>query len=165
MRKYIPALVCGFGAAVFTTIPGLKNIVCCLLVPIASVISLRLYLKANPSVTKINTGTGLMFGLFTGLVAAFFTTIFDLIITFITHSNDFIYALPQTELVLKEWNLGPLVEESLNLMKQMGKQIQSTGFSALYTVMIIFSNSITYSIFGLLGGAVGVAIINKRSRT
>jgi predicted PurR-regulated permease PerM len=161
-NKYTPALVCGFGAAVFSTIPGLKEIACCMVVPLASLISILIYKKVNKSEIKIPTGTGLILGLLTGIVAAIFTSLFDVIITYITKTNDFIAALPQSEEMIKEWNLGPIVDESMKLMHDMAQQIRATGFSLLYAAMITMSNLFTHSIFGFLGGTLGIVLVNKR---
>jgi hypothetical protein len=163
-KKYLSALVCGFGAAVLTTIPGIESVAFCLLVPIASIISIWLYKKSHSELLKIQTGTGVILGLFTGLFAALFASGFEIILTYVTRSNDLIFAMPQTEDLIKEMNLGPAAEESLKLMREMVVEIQSNGFSILYTVFITFSNLLTYSIFGMLGGALGVAIINKRNK-
>jgi len=161
-HKYIPALLCGFGAAVFTTIPGLRNIACCLLVPLAAIIAVYLHKKTARNNLKISTGTGLMLGLFTGIFAALFASLFDVIITYFTMTNDFISSLPESKEIIRDWNLGTLVEESIKLMESMSRDIKSSGFSLLYAVMITISNVLTYSIFGFLGGALGVALINKR---
>lgn len=161
-KKYLPALTAGFGASVFTTIPGLKDLACCLLVPAASFMALFLYKKVNAIDERIPASTGVMMGLATGLFAALFTTTLDVIITLITHSNDLMRTLPQTEVIISEWNLGPVMNESINLLKQMAKDINANGFSLLYTIMILLSNSITYSIFGLIGGLAAAAVFNKR---
>jgi len=163
-KDYIPAIICGFGAAVLTTIPGFKNFACCLVVPAASFVAIVLYKKSNRLDGKIAVNKAIILGLLTGIVAALFSTFFDLLITYITHSNEFIAGLPQTELIIHNLNMGPIVDESLKLIKQMGKDIEANGFSELYTIMIFISNIITYIIFGILGGAVGAAIINRRNR-
>jgi hypothetical protein len=49
------------------------------------------------------------------------------------------------------------------VLKQMVRDIQSKGFSFLYAFLITITNLITYSIFGMLGGVIGTAIINKKS--
>ena len=163
-KKYLPALVSGFGAAVLTTIPGVQSFSCCLLVPIASGVSIALYKKSNHElIRKIETGTGLMLGFLTALFAAFFASSFDIIITFITRASDLSVSLPQAEQLIREMNLGSAAEESINLIKQMIADIQTTGFSFLYSILITLTNLISYSIFGLLGGLVATAIINKRN--
>lgn len=163
-KKYLSALVCGFGAAVLTTIPGLESIACCLLVPIASIISVRLYKKSIPDTTKLNTGTGVILGLLTGIFAAVFASTFEIILTYVTKTNDLIVGLPQAEKVIRDLNLGDAAEQSMELLREMASEIKTSGFSFLYTVIITFSNLLTYSIFGMLGGVIGTAIINRRNK-
>ncbi|MCW8961870.1 MAG: hypothetical protein OQK29_09925, partial [Ignavibacteriaceae bacterium] len=80
-----------------------------------------------------------------------------------TKSNDLIASMPQTEKLINGMNLGEAAKESIEILKQMSNEIQTTGFSLLYSILITLGNLITYTIFGMLGGAVGTAIINKRS--
>lgn len=164
-KKYLPGLVCGFGAAVLTTIPGVQTIACCLLVPIASVISIFLYKKSKPGLLKIQTGTGILLGLLTAVFAALFASGFEIIITYITRTSDLVTSMPQAEKVVKDMNLGPAAEESMEVLKQMVSEIQSKGFSFLYAFLITATNLITYSIFGMLGGLIGTAVINKRNQS
>lgn len=164
-KKYLPGLVCGFGAAVLTTIPGVQTIACCLLVPIASVISIFLYKKSQPGLLKIQTGTGILLGLLTAVFAALFASGFEIIITYITRTSDLVTSMPQAEKVVKDMNLGPAAEESMEVLKQMVSEIQSKGFSFLYAFLITTTNLITYSIFGMLGGLIGTAVINKRNQS
>jgi hypothetical protein len=161
-KKYLPALVCGFGAAVLTTIPGMENVACCLLAPAASGVSIFLYKKSQPGILKIGTGTGIMLGLLTAIFAALFASSFEIIITYITRSSDLAVSIPQAEQLVKDMNLGPAAEDSIEVLKQMVSEIQSKGFSFLYAILITLTNLITYSIFGIIGGMVATAIINKR---
>ena len=163
-NKYLPALVCGFGTGVLTTIPGVESLACCLLVPIASIISVRLYKKANNEIVKLNTGTGVILGLLTGIFAAAFASIFEVLLTYITRTNDLVVGYPQAEEVIRDLNLGNAAKQSLELLKKMISDIKTKGFSFLYTAIITFSNLLTYSIFGILGGVIGTAIINKRNK-
>lgn len=162
-KKYLPALVCGFGAAVLTTIPGMESVACCLLAPVASGISIFLYKKSQPGVLKIGTGTGILLGVLTAIFAAIFASSFEIIITYLTRTSDLTVSIPQAEQVVKDMNLGPAAEESIGVLKQMVAEIQSTGFSFLYAFLITLTNLITYSIFGMIGGMVATAIINKRN--
>lgn len=163
-KKYLPTLVCGFGAAVLSTVPGIKNFSCCLLVPGAAVLSIFLDKKINLSDEKILLGKALGFGFLTGLFATLFITSFEMLLTYITKSNDFIQSIPQSEMVMREWNLGPLVDESLKLIKNTAKDIQKNGFSIIYLFMILSSNLIINSIFGMIGGALGMSFINRKFR-
>lgn len=162
MKKYLPTFIAGFGAAVLSIVPGIKSFSCCLIVPGATILALILDQKVNKNSERIAIGKAVMFGLITGLFATIFITALDGIITLITKTNDFIEALPQSESLIRELNFGPMAEESLKLMKQMAKQIQTTGFSPLYIFILFTSNIITNTIFGVIGGLVGMGLLNKR---
>lgn len=163
-KKYLPALVAGFGAAVLSTVPGIKNFSCCLLVPGAAVISVLLDKKINQLNQKIQLGKAFGFGFLTGLTATVFITAFEMLITYITKSNDFVQSLPQSEMIMRQWDLGPMVDESLKMIKSAAKEIEKTGFSFIYFLMILSSNFIINTIFGLIGGALGMSLANRKYR-
>ena len=163
-KGYLPALVAGFGAAVLTTVPGLREFGCCLIVPLAVFTALLLYRKTLNEDKNISVKTSLLLGFLTGVFAALFTTFFDILITLFTHSNDFVQTLPQTKEVLESLNLGEAAKQTLELMNGMAKQITSTGFSLLYTIFILISNLIVDSIFGLIGGILGRIVVNRRTQ-
>jgi hypothetical protein len=161
-KKYFPSLVCGFGAAVLTTVPGIKSFGFCLLVPAAAVLSLFLYQKVTGNPDDIDSGTAITFGIFTGLFAAVFATFFDVLITFFTHTNDFVQTLPQSAALAKSV-LGSVVDNMMKTFNKMSSDIQTKGFSLLYTVAVFVGNGVMYLIFGMLGGLLGKSFINKRS--
>ncbi len=162
-NKYLPSIVTGFGAAVLSTIPGIKNLNCCLIIPAAAFLSLYLYHKSTGNDSPIKLNKALSYGLITGLIAALFSSLLDILITFITHSNDLVVGLEQTEEMMRELKLGTLIDASMEIMRTMVKEIEAAGFSALYTVMITISNFFIFSIFGMLGGILGMAVLNKRN--
>ena len=163
-KIYLPPLVTGFGAAVLTTVPGVKEFGCCLLVPLAVIMALLLFRKSINNDESISIQQALLIGFLTGLFAAIFTTIFDLLITFIMHTNDFVQTLPQTKQMLDELKLGEAAKQTLDLMDSMAAQITLTGFSLLYSIFIFLSNFVIDSIFGLLGGIIGRILLNKRTQ-
>lgn len=163
MKKIFPSLVSGFGAAVLITIPLLKGFACCLLVPGAVIIALFLDRKINHNLEKIKIQKALFFGFMTGLFATFFITSFDLLLTFLTKSNDLLRNIDETESLMREWNFGPMLDESIKMINHMALEIETTGFSLLYAVMIFFTYFISNSIFGMLGGALGMAVLNKKT--
>ena len=161
-KKYFPSLVCGFGAAVLTTVPGIKSFGFCLLVPAAAVLSLFLHQKVTGNIDDIDSGTAITFGILTGLSAAVFATFFDVLITFFTHTNDFVQTLPESSSMAKSV-LGPIVDDMMKTFNRMSSDIQTKGFSLLYTVAVLAGNTVLYLIFGMLGGLLGKSFINKRS--
>jgi len=162
LRKYLPTLISGFAASVLSIVPGIKSFSCCLIVPGAVMLALLLDQKVNKNFERIQIKKAVMYGLMTGLFATIFITALDALITFITKTNDFVEALPQSETLIREFKFGPMAEESLKMMKQMAKEIQRTGFSTLYIFILFTSNFLTNSIFGIIGGLVGMGLLNKR---
>ncbi len=164
-KKYSPALVCGFGAAVFTILPGLNQAFgCCLSVPIAVGISLILYKKINPSIEKISGENALLFGLFTGLIAAFFSALFDTIMTFFLHTNQFVESIPEVEQLFKNIKGIDILKVVLDIYHQAERDIKTTGFSLFYTISTFVGNIFIFSISGIIGGFISMFLINKRNK-
>lgn len=162
MNRILPMLITGFAAAVLSVVPILKAFSFCLILPFAVVIALLLDQKANKNFEKIGFQKAIKFGFITGFFATFFFVSFDLIMTLITKTNDFVESLPQSEILINQMNLGDFAEEPLKIMHSISNEIRLNGFSPLYTFMIFISNLIINSIFGIIGGLIGMGIINKR---
>jgi uncharacterized membrane protein len=161
-NQYISPLVCGFAAAVLSIIPGLKPVACCLMIPAAAFLSLYLDQKIKKNNESITSRRAITFGLLTGLFAALFSTAFDMLLTLITLTNDFVETLPETERLMRGYNLGLFMEETLKALKVMANDIKNSGFSVLYLIAMLFSNLITNAIFGLVGGLLGMNYLNKK---
>jgi len=164
-NKFISPLVCGFGASVLTVVPGLKEISCCLIVPFAAGLSLYLYQKSNRSIEKISGKQAVVFGLLTGVFSAVFATLFEILFTAIFQTNDFVKSLPQIEIAFKSFAPQNLLDEVFKIYKNMARDIQANGFSLSYTIYFLMATSITSLIFGLLGGLIGMAFINRRNKS
>lgn len=163
-KKYLPTLVCGFGAAVLSTVPGIKNFSCCLIVPAAAVFSIMLDKKITNSNERVTVGKSLAFGFLTGLFSTVFITAFEMLLTYFTKSNDFVQSIPQSEIVMRQLDLGPMFDDSIKLIKRTAKEIEKNGFSFIYLLMILSSNLIVNSIFGMIGGAMGMSLANRKLR-
>lgn len=162
-KQYISPLVCGFAAGVLSIIPGLKPVACCLIIPTAAFFSLYLNQKINRTSEAITSRQAITFGLLTGLFAALFSTSFDLLLTLITRTNEFVETLPDTEALMRELHLGPFMEETIKALNVMASDIKNSGFSFLYLIAMLFSNLFTNTIFGLIGGLLGMNYLNKRT--
>lgn len=166
-NKYLPSLVTGFGAAVLVSIPLIKHVGCCVIIPFAAVYALILDIRLNKAELPIRGSEAFLFGLLTGLWAAFFSAIFETIITFITHTNEFVEGLQGIENLLR--NQAPasfkqIIEQVIIIYNSMANEIKTTGFSAIYTFSILFTNMIIDVIFGIIGGFIGMNYLNKRSK-
>jgi len=161
-NKLSPAIVCGFGAAALSTIPGVKSLGCCIILPAATVLSLYFYLRITSFSQSISVKSAMFFGLITGLSSALFSVFFDVMITYIFHNNDLVQSLTEVEILLNTYNLGEIGNETIRILKHMGKEITTKGFSPLYTTFLLFNNIIIDSIFGIIGGLIGMSIFNKK---
>jgi len=164
LKRLLPALVCGFGAAVLSAIPGLKNFGCCLIVPAAAYIALLLDVKINHFYETIRPSKAVAFGILTGIFAAAFSTLFETLITYLLRTNDFVTALPELDNVLKGYMATPGIADALYLLKQVGKEITVYGFSALYVFLLLMNSLIVNFIFGIAGGLFGMYFINQKSK-
>jgi len=160
--KYFPTFVTGFAAAVLTTIPGLKNIACCLLLPVAVFAAIYINTRINGFQKQISFSEGLIFGILTGIFSALWATFFDLSITFFTKSHEMIRHLPEIELSLEQLNLGKITKDTIDLIRNLGKEITLYGFSPLFSLFILINNLISDMIFGIIGGLISVPMINKK---
>lgn len=163
MKRYLPQLVAGFGAAVLSVVPILKSFACCLIVPAAAYFSIVLYQRANNLDEKIETGRAVFLGIFTGLFAALFATTFEIFITLFTKHNDLIEAFGNLQTMLNNFPINDEVRQQvLDLMSGVVTDLQTTGFSLLYSITLLFNNLLVNSIFGLVGGILGAQIINSK---
>ncbi len=166
MKKYISSFVTGFGAGVLQVVPIVKSLTCCLIIPVASYIAIILDRKAKRDSGKISIKHGLMIGLMTGIYAALFGTLFDLLITFITRSNDIVVMFPEFQRMINNF---PVEEEIktqvIKLIQIVRDEIIQYGFSFLYTFSVLINNFVVDTIFGIIGGLISVQLINSKITT
>lgn len=165
MKKYLSPLIVGFGAGVLSIVPVAKSFGCCLIIPVAAFIALLLDQKANNNYSKLEIKQGVIFGLLTGIYAALFGTIFDFFITFITKNNDIVATYSELQKVITQFPISDELKD--NVMSMLGgvvESIRTTGISLVYTFSVLVNNLILNSIFGMLGGIIGVQILNSRNQ-
>jgi hypothetical protein len=160
-KKYSAAIVCGFGVAVLSVIPSTKAVVCCMILPAAAGFSIYLDQKIHKDFSEISLNKALMNGLITGLAAALFVTSIDLLSTYIAKSNDLTESIPQIEQLFESRELGPAGEEAIAYVTSIADEIKTKGFSFVYAFILLFSNLMIYTAFGLLGGTLGRIILNR----
>ncbi|MCX6148961.1 MAG: hypothetical protein NTX22_00385 [Ignavibacteriales bacterium] len=165
MNKFLPAIVCGFAAGVLNIVPFVKNFTCCLIIPAAAVFSLILYQRSTKNFDVLKAGKCVVFGLLTGVFAALFGSTFEIIIVFVTKTSDISSTLPEVEKMIKDLPASPIWNEVMNLLYKISDEIKQSGFSILYTISIFTSSLIVNSIFGMVGGLIGMQILNKRIKT
>ncbi len=166
MKKYLSAFVVGFGAGVIQVVPVAKSFACCLIIPAASVLALSLHQKANKNPFPIEFKQAAVIGLLTGLWAALFGTFFDVFITFVTKNNDVIASFGQLQKMVASFPFDKVVKKEVtDLLSKIVREISTTGFSLLYTISVGFNNLIVDTIFGFVGGVIGMQILNSKNRS
>ncbi|MHC1737501.1 MAG: hypothetical protein AB9882_05780 [Ignavibacteriaceae bacterium] len=161
-NKYFPTLVTGFAAAVLSSIPGLKGFAFFFLFPAAILIAVWLSQKIQNLRTRISAPEALLYGLFTGISLALFSTLFEIVSTYFTKSHEMITLLPQLELTLSQLNLGETAKQSIELLRGFGKEISASGFSLFFSLFLLFNNLFSNVVFGLIFGLVSMLIHNAR---
>ncbi len=164
MKKYLSALVVGFGAGVIQVVPVAKSFSCCLILPVAAFLALQLEQKSKGDYSQISFGKAATISLLTGFWAAIFGTFFDVFITFITHNNDIVAAYGELQNFLSTLPLtSDVKQEVAKLFSGIVTEITETGFSFLYTFSALINNLILDTIFAFIGGIIGMRILNSRN--
>ena len=162
--KYISPIIVGFGAAVLSVVPVVKSFGCCLMIPLAAYLSLMLDQKATSDYSQLEIKKCVIFGLLTGVTAAILGTAFDTLITIITHKNDLLLSFPELLEAINNFPIDEATrEEVVDLLSNVVDQIRNSGFSPLYTISLFVNNVFADSVFGILGGIIGVQILNSRN--
>lgn len=156
----LPAFVCGFVAGVLEVVPFIKNTTCCLVIPIAAIFSVLLYAKSNNILPPLKLSQCIVVGIVTGLFAGFFSTTFDQIITLITKNNNIISSLPEVEKLFAELPPStPNVKETIELFRQISKEIQLYGFSFVYLILTVLSNFFINLLFAIIGSIIAKFVV------
>jgi hypothetical protein len=155
-RMLKPALIGGVSLGILSVLPiiGYFNCVCCAWVIGGGLLAAHLYVKA--SLTPVTLGRGVALGSVTGLIGSLVYILFW---------------IPLYLMVKKSGvNLSDLVRQSMerwiNVMPEMRNYLQTSSAQtdiglSVVLFCIIFTIGI-FCIFAMLGGAVGVAIFEKR---
>ena len=131
--------------------------------PLAAFLSLVLEQRAANDYSKFPMKKAVKFGLITGLYAALFGSVFDIIITLITKQNDVIAMFPELQRMINSFPItADLKNEVLRLFQNVRSEILAYGFSPFYTASVILNNLIVNTIFGIVGGLIGAQIINRK---
>ncbi|MCX7875541.1 MAG: hypothetical protein N2321_05150 [Melioribacteraceae bacterium] len=165
MKKYISPFIIGFAAGVLQVVPFIKSFACCLIIPFASYISLSLDQKANKDYSKILMSKAFIFGIVIGLTSAFFGTVFEILITFITKQNDLIASLPELIKMVDNFPVDENIKkEVISLFDNVKNDLINKGFSLFYTVTILLNNLIVNTIFGVVGSLISASFINNKNK-
>lgn len=150
-----PALIAGALAGIVSAIPGLKilNCFCCAWVIAGGVFAAHLYVKE--SLTAVTLGSGVLLGLITGVVAGIVETLFSIPIHFAMRDAGAAVIEQMQQVLEKVPNVPSETKEILESLARRGLGLFVLVIGGVITTFI-------YAVVGMLGGAVGVAVFEKR---
>ncbi|MDZ7342832.1 MAG: hypothetical protein ONB27_15855 [candidate division KSB1 bacterium] len=147
--KLKPALMAGAFIGLIASIPiiSLINCFCCAGVILGGVLAVNLYRKDLQG-SDLTSADGVMLGWMAGASGALFSTMLTSIITGgVKH---------QISKVLEySGEMPPELEEALLKLQEMGSNL-------FFTILVLILSLIIYSIFGIIGGLIGVSMLKKK---
>lgn len=152
-----PALIAGVLVGVLSALPlvGALNCFCCAWVIGGGVLAAYLHIQATP--VAVTLGRGAALGLATGVVAAAVDTLFSIPLHFALAGMGSGIAEQMDELLRQIPDVSPEVREALHSIFS-----DNRGMGVIFLVLTGFFKLIIYSVVCMLGGAVGVALFEKR---
>lgn len=151
-----PALIGGVLLGVLSALPvvGMVNCLCCAWVIAGGVLAANLYVKSSPM--AVTLGTGALLGLITGAIGAVVDTVFTIPLH-IALSTAGMGVAQQVRQAAEQLPLPPETRQTL-----LGLVSAGGGTGIFFAVLSGLFKLVLYSLIATIGGALGVAIFEKR---
>ena len=152
-----PALISGVILGIVSAFPVISavNCFCCAWVIGAGVLAAHLYVKSSP--LPVTLGSGAVLGMVTGIVGAIVDTLFSIpLFLLMRGSGTGIFEQFQQALD-KMPDVNPAVRERLQSILTGG-----SGTGILLIILGVAFYTLIFGLAGMLGGALGVALFEKR---
>jgi hypothetical protein len=150
------AVIGGVALGVLSALPvlGAVNCLCCAWVIGGGMLAAHLYVKDSPM--PVTLGTGVLLGLLAGVVGAVVDTLFTIPLHMALRGSALV-----TE-QLREWadELPDLPGEYREMFRSLASGGPAIG--SLLFIITAFFKLVVYGIVAMLGGALGVAVFEKR---
>jgi hypothetical protein len=153
-----PALIGGVALGIISALPmiGKFNCVCCAWVIAGGFLAAHLYVKESS--TPVSLGRGAALGLITGAIGSIIYSLFSIPILLMSGGAG---NLNFAEAVRQQMNKMPnMPAESRQMMESLAA---SGGMTFLFLILGIFFSLIAFSLFGMIGSTIGVALFEKRT--
>jgi hypothetical protein len=152
-----PALIGGVLLGILSALPVLQyfNCLCCAWVIAGGMLAAHLYVKG--AATAVTLGTGVLLGLLTGAIGAIVDTLFSIPIFLALKPFAGSLADQMQQVFDRVPSLPPATRDALLSLFASGR-----GIGIAVVVVSGFLKLILYSLVGMLGGAIGVAVFEKR---
>lgn len=153
-RMLKPALIGGILLGVLSSLPLINffNCLCCAWVIAGGVVAAYQYVKDSP--VSVSLGGGVAVGLFAGAIGAVVTGLFSIPLHLMTGGGGIMEQLKETMDQMP--NVPP---ETRELMQSLASR---SDMNTVFMIAGMLFTLIVFCIFGMVGGAIGVAIFEKR---
>lgn len=151
-----PALIGGVLLGVLSALPvvGAVNCLCCAWVIAGGVVAANLYVKSAP--VAVTLGTGALLGLVTGAIGAIVDTVFSIPLH-IAMAGAGMGVAQQVRQAAEQLPMTPETRDAL-----LGIVSAGGGTGIFFMILSGIFKLVLYSLIATIGGALGVAIFEKR---
>ncbi len=168
--KVKPAIIGGAIMAATSAIPYLSliNCACCAGIMLGGLASVYFYLRSlPPDEPPLQSKHGLILGAFAGIFGALFETVATVIIIKVLSKGYFdqIYVEIQkniTDMESQGKDVPKLLTQIQDALTMLTQEISENGFSLVLTILMLVFNTMKDVLFGLLGGLIGIAVLQKK---
>ncbi|HYK88633.1 MAG TPA: hypothetical protein VE398_07675 [Acidobacteriota bacterium] len=152
-----PALIGGVLLGMLSAIPviSLFNCVCCAWVIGGGMLAAHLYVRG--AATVVTLGSGILLGLLTGAIGAVVDTLFTIPIHLALRPFGMGFAEQMRQAIDQLPNVPPETRDALRSFFAGGR-----GIGFLFIILTGFFKLVVYGVMGMIGGAIGVALFEKR---
>lgn len=155
-----PALIGGVALGVLSALPviGYCNCICCAWAIGGGILAAYLYVRESPF--QVTMGRGALAGLAAGAIGSVVCSLFSIPLLFmkVGVGNSAMLMERFEDLMAKNPDF-PL--EARQVIEDI---LQRSDFVIIFAIMSFLGNIVFFSLFAMLGGAIGVAIFEKRKQ-
>ena len=170
--KIKPAMIGGSIMAVIATVPYLNmlNCLCCAGIMLGGFMAVYFYQKSLlPNDPPLRTSHGLILGAFAGVFGAILETLITVLTIKFFASTYFDAVYIEIEKSIEQLqndgtDVPVILDQVQDTIAAFAQEISEHGFSIILTIIILVFNTFKDVLFGLLGGLIGAAIFQKKTK-
>jgi hypothetical protein len=157
-RMLKPALTGGVLLGILSSLPliNLVNCICCAWVIGGGILAAYMYVKDSP--IPVTLGRGVALGLFTGIIGTIVTVVFSIPLSMLMHNAGMGIVEQIRQAVDQVPDMPPETREAFESF--IAREGMGVFFFAASTLVML----VVYSAVAMLGGAIGVALFEKRKQ-
>lgn len=151
-----PALIGGVILGILSSLPVLNlfNCLCCAWIIGGGMLAAYMYVKEAPY--RVSMGNGVLIGLFAGIIGAIVSALFSIPLNYLISSGGMGFAEQFREMIEQVPNVPPETREMLRSLSDRN------GMGLFYFLFYLLFSLVLFGLFAMLGGAIGVAVFEKR---